>query len=255
MAYGIKEDADHLKQRNFSGYMKLVLMQPYFFPYIGYFTLIKYADVFVVFDTAQYIRRGWINRNRILGPCGEPVYINVSTIKSPQNTMIKSIKLSESAEWKQTILKNLEVYKKIAPYYDEVLNLLSNCLDYTTDSLAEFNTNALIQVCEFLGIDHNIKWLSDLNIEFKEIQKPDDWGLQLSEFYGANMYINAPGGQGIYSKEKYSQHGIELAFYTSQLLPYDQKQGSFHKGLSILDVLMFNSKNDVNKMIDAYEIL
>ena len=110
-------------------------------------------------------------------------------------------------------------------------------------------------MCEFLGINHNIKWLSDLDIVFKEIQKPDDWGLQLSEFYGAHTYINAPGGQEIYCKEKYSRHGIELVFYAPKFLHYDQKQESFHKGLSIIDVLMFNSKEEVNKMIDAFEVL
>ena len=251
----IKEDANYFNQRDFSGDMKLVLMQPYFFPYIGYFTLIKHADVFVVFDTAQYIRRGWINRNRIIGPKGEPVYINASTIKAPQDTMIQSIKLNEAVEWEKTVLKSLEVYKKTAPHYEEVWNLLKDCLEYPTDSLAEFNINALIQVCDFLGINHNIKRLSDLDIEFKEIQTPDDWGLQLSKFYGAHTYINAPGGQGIYCKDKYSQHGIELVFYNTEFLPYDQKQESFHKGLSIIDVLMFNSKQEVNKMIDAFEVL
>lgn len=255
MTFGIKEDAIYSNQKKFPEYMKVVLMQPYFFPYIGYFTLVKHTDVFVVFDTAQYIRRGWINRNRIISPSGKPVYLNASIKKAPQDTMIKSIQLKESDEWKREVLKKLEVYKKKAPYYDEVRNLVNKCLEYPTDSLAEFNINALIQVCDFLGIDHNIKRLSELDIEFKNIEKPDDWGLQLSKFYGANRYINAPGGQEIYCKEKYSRHGIELVFYTPEFLPYDQKQESFHAGLSIIDVLMFNSREEVDKMIDAYEVL
>ena len=255
MIYKVEEDAASFNGWSSSENIKLVLMQPYFFPYIGYFTLLKHTDVFVVFDTAQYIRRGWINRNQIIGPTGNPVYINASIIKKPQDALIKSMELSESAEWKKTVLDKLEFYKKTAPYYKEVRNLVSDCLEYPTASLSEFNINALIKVCDFLEINHNIKRLSEMGVEFKDIEKPDDWGLQLSKYYGAHTYVNASGGQRIYSKEKYLSHGVELVFYIPEIPPYDQKQESFHRALSIIDVLMFNSKEEVHEMIDAYEVI
>ncbi|MFC6039450.1 WbqC family protein [Paenisporosarcina macmurdoensis] len=235
--------------------MKIVLMQPYFFPYIGYYTLIKQSDIFVVFDTAQYIRRGWVNRNRILGTNGEPIYINASIVKAPRETPINEIKLSESSEWKENILKKLEVYKHLSPYYDDVRDLVRECLENQSIHLSDLNINTLKKINNFLGIKNNITRLSDLDIEFKDIQQPDDWGLQLSKFFNAESYINAPGGENIYSKDKYLQQEVELNFYKNNLNPYDQKHVLFQKGLSIIDVMMFNSKTEIIDMIDDYRII
>lgn len=235
--------------------MKIVLMQPYFFPYIGYFTLIKHSDLFVAFDTAQYIRRGWIHRNRILGPDGEPKYINVSIIKAPQDIQIQSVQISETEEWKEKILLSLEAYKNSAPYYEETYELVRGCLSFPTASLSELNIHILEKVSEYLGYERNIKKLSDLNIPFADIQEPDDWGLQLSKACGADNYINASGGQGIYDRKKYAMQGVNLDFYKSLLPVYDQKQPRFQEGLSIIDAMMFNSKEQVNRMIDDFIIL
>lgn len=235
--------------------MKIVLMQPYFFPYVGYFTLLKHSELFVVFDTAQYIRRGWIHRNRIIGPKGDPVYISACVEKSAQKTKIESVQLKETSEWKEKLMKSLEVYRKTAPHYEEVRKLVLDCISYPSECLVDFNIYSLEKVCEYLGFEPHIKRLSEMDIPFKDIRNPDDWGLQLSKFYGADTYINAPGGQQLYSKEKYEQSGVKLVFYQSRMQPYDQRQETFHCGLSILDILMFNSKEEVNEMIDDYVIL
>ena len=235
--------------------MKIVLMQPYFFPYIGYYTMIKHSDMFIVFDTAQYIRRGWVNRNRIIDRNGEPLYINASIVKAPRETPINEIKLIESNEWKENILKKLEVYKHLSPYYGDVRDLVRDCLKNQTIYLSDLNVNILKQINNFLGIKNNISRLSDLDIEFKGIQQPDDWGLQLAKFFKAESYINAPGGENIYSKEKYLQQEVDLYFYKNNLNPYNQKHDLFQKGLSIIDVMMFNSKSEIIDMIDDYTIL
>lgn len=211
--------------------------------------------MFVVFDTAQYIRRGWVNRNRIIDTNGEPLYINASIVKAPRETPINEIKLSESNEWKENILKKLEVYKHLSPYYGDVRDLVRDCLKNQTIYLSDLNVNILIQINNFLGIKNNITRLSDLDIEFKGIQQPDDWGLQLSKFFNAKSYINAPGGGNIYSKDKYLQQEVDLNFYKNNLNPYDQKHDLFQGGLSIIDVMMFNSKSEIIDMIDDYTIL
>jgi len=121
--------------------------------------------------------------------------------------------------------------------------------------LSDLNVNILIQINNFLDIKNNISRLSDLDIEFKGIQQPDDWGLQLSKFLKAESYINAPGGENIYSKEKYLQQEVDLYFYKNNLNPYNQKHDLFQRGLSIIDVMMFNSKSEIIDMIDDYTIL
>lgn len=233
--------------------MKVVLMQPYFFPYLGYYTLMKHADRFVVFDTAQYIRRGWIHRNRILGSNGEPSYINASVVKAPRDTPIYEMKMHTASDWKETIMKGLQVYQKTAPYFEEVRELVRDCLAFPTDDLTDFNVNVLKQTANYLGMETHITKLSDLDIEFRDVQEPDDWGLQLSKSLHAATYVNAPGGQAIYSREKYARHGVELNFYQTNLHPYDQKQEQFQTGLSIIDVMMFNSKAEINHMIDDFQ--
>lgn len=235
--------------------MKIVLMQPYFFPYIGYFTLIKHTDMFVVFDMAQYIRRGWIHRNRILGFHGEPVFVNAQIVKAPQNTPIHQIKLKSGDGWKEEILKKVEAYRNIAPYYQEVYHLVESCLNASGSSLAELNVHSIIAVSEFLGLSPNMVQLSELNINLEDIQQPDDWGLRVAQYYGADEYINAPGGQEFYSREKYGQNGVEMFFYRAKLPPYNQRTPVFHAGLSIIDVMMFNTKEEIHQMIDDFDIL
>ena len=110
--------------------MKLGIMQPYFFPYLGYFSLINYVDEFIIFDPVQYIRKGWINRNRVLKKGGGVKYINITVEKHCLGTLIKDIRLSTTQDWRNKILRNLDYYEKKAPYYYEVKELLSSCFCY-----------------------------------------------------------------------------------------------------------------------------
>ncbi|MDN7244596.1 WbqC family protein [Planococcus shenhongbingii] len=235
--------------------MKIVLMQPYFFPYLGYFTLLKKSDLFVVFDTAQYIRRGWVHRNRIIGPNGEPTYINALIIKAPQDTPIHHIQLNDLDRWKQEVLRKIEVYKYSAPNYREVYQLVEQCLNVPVSYLADLNVHCLHAVSDYLEIPRNIIRLSEQNLSFDDIHKPDDWGLKISQYYGAETYINAPGGQEFYNKDKYEKHHIDMLFYKTKLTPYNQNLPAFQPGLSIIDVMMFNTKKEIHQMLDDYEIL
>ena len=100
--------------------MKVAIMQPYFFPYIGYFSLIKNTDHFVFFDTPQYIRKGWINRNRIIGGGGKDIYFTVPIVKAPQDTAIRDIKIDTGSNWQEKMRGQLSIYKKRAPFYRDV---------------------------------------------------------------------------------------------------------------------------------------
>ena len=108
--------------------MKLALMQPYFFPYLGYFDIINSVDKWVVFDNAQYIRRGWIHRNRILHPRKGWQYIVVPIKKHSHKTVIKDIMIDNEQNWKRKIIRKLQHYKKKAPYFDETIAFVEDCL-------------------------------------------------------------------------------------------------------------------------------
>ena len=125
--------------------MKLGIMQPYFFPYLGYFDLINYSEKWVVFDDVQYIRHGWINRNRILHPTNGWSYIIVP-VKYSRNTRIREVTIIEDGKWKKRIRGQLQIYKKKAPYYRAVISLVEECFEFNSDSISRFNTFALGKV-------------------------------------------------------------------------------------------------------------
>jgi len=235
--------------------MKLGLMQPYFFPYLGYFSLIKNTDCFIFFDTPQYERRGWMNRNRIINANGEVAYISVPLNKAPQQTAIKDMTIDNSQKWGESMLGKLVYYKKNAPYYEKVSNFFSSLITPQTDSLADLNISTTIAVAQYLGIDTKFETLSKMNLMIGEINAPDEWALEITKALGYETYVNPPGGMSFYDKNKYLDHNITLEFLQADLRPYDQKLDHFEPGLSILDVMMFNAPEEIREMLDEYTII
>ncbi len=127
--------------------MRLGIMQPYFFPYIGYFSLIKHTDMFILFDTVQFIRHGWIARNRILKPDEGWQYIVVPLKKHSRETLIKDIKIANDQNWKQRIIGQLQHYKKCAPNYQKVLDLIGNLFNQEYEGIVRLNKAAIEAVC------------------------------------------------------------------------------------------------------------
>lgn len=237
--------------------MKLGIMQPYFFPYIGYFALIKYTDKWIVFDTVQYIEKGWINRNRIIHPTQpEATYFTIPLEKHKQSTIIKDIKISSDKSYKDKIIGQLNTsYKKRAPYFKEVMEVVTNCLDYEETDLTKLNIYAMEKVCEYIGIPFKYQVFSKMNLEIEQVSDPGEWALNISKALKVTSYVNPPGGIELFSKEKFNDAGIALEFLKPNLCEYNQKKKSFLPGLSIIDVMMFNSKEEIIKMLDDFEII
>lgn len=159
--------------------MILGIMQPYFFPYLGYFDLINYSERWIVFDTVQYIRHGWINRNRILHPAEGWSYIIVP-VKFSRETAINEVHIAEDGKWKKRIIGQLQHYKKQAPHYRAVINLLEACFAFNGTLLSEFNTLSLQKICTYLGIPFNYSVFSSMNLDLDPVEEPGDWALRIS---------------------------------------------------------------------------
>ncbi len=172
--------------------MKLAIMQPYFFPYLGYFDLINKVDEWIVFDTSQYTNKSWMNRNRILNPAGSWQYILAPVKKHHQTTPFNQIELSTNLDWKDGILRQLLHYKKYAPYFADVMAFLDECFSGSETHLAHFNSNVFQKVCHKLGIYKPIQIFSEMNLELGQINGPGDWALMISQAVGASEYINRP---------------------------------------------------------------
>lgn len=234
--------------------MRLGIMQPYFFPYIGYFSIIKHVDKFILLDDVQFIRHGWIERNRILKQTGGWQYISVPLEKHEQKTIIKDIRVDNSKEWKKKILAQIEHYRK-APYYWTVRNMLLDIFSREYDDITSVDLACLQKVEEYLGFDTSIEVFSKMGIEIETVMAPDEWALNICKgIDGVSEYWNPPGGKNFFHQEKYKNSGIQLKFLQVEMTPYNQCRNGFEEGLSILDVMMFNSKENINIMLDRYKI-
>ena len=234
--------------------MKVAVMQPYFFPYIGYFSLMDVADHFVFFDTPQYQRKSWMLRNRIYDhtPQGWQ-YFRLNIEKAPQQTSLADIRLKEQAGWGK-IFKQIQMYKKKAPYYEEVRELLELISSGKFEKLAEFNCHSLEYIAEYLGIDCQFSTFSELGVEVPEECPAGEWALYTCLKLGAEEYINPEGGTDLFDREKYDANNIRLSFLKHNLPVYPQATEVFTQGLSIIDLLMFNSKEQLMSILRDYTL-
>lgn len=236
--------------------MTLGIMQPYFFPYLGYYSLINCANYFILFDTPQYIRHGWVNRNRILSATENPTYITVPIQKTGQQTPINEIKIDNTQNWKKTIIGKLSFYKRIsAPYYKDTICLVEDLLVHDYIKLSDLNAFTLKETCQYLGITTKIESFSSLNLTLDNINEPDDWALQITQQLKYDTYINPPGGMSFFVPTKYRNNGIELKFQEFIPTQYAQHISHFEPNLSILDCLMFCRPCEILDMLDNYRYL
>jgi hypothetical protein len=228
-------------------------MQPYFFPYLGYFDLINYSERWIVFDTAQYIRHGWVNRNRILHPNEGWQYIIVPLKKHGREILIKDIEINEEPKWIYRVMGQIQHYKEKAPFFGDTYRLLEHCLHMKEVSLSRLNVAILERICQYLGIKFEYEYLSEMNLTFGPIEGPGDWALRISEAMGANEYVNPPGGKKIFNMSKFKELGMRLTFRDLPPIMYQCPGYHFIPYLSILDVLMWNSPDQVKAYLDKHK--
>lgn len=237
--------------------MKLGIMQPYLFPYIGYFQLINYCDKWIVFDNVQYIERGWMNRNRIIHPTKpEIIYFTIPLEKHSRNILIKDVKIDEGSNYKEKILSQLTAsYKKRAPYFNKVYKLVDDVLSYNTEYLSELSVYSLKKTCEYLEIKFNYEIFSDMNLDIDSVNDSGEWALNISKKMKASKYVNPIGGIELFDNKKFIDANIELGFLKPIFKEYNQKKSMFFPGLSIIDIMMFNSVDKIKDMLKSFDIL
>lgn len=234
---------------------RVAIMQPYFFPYLGYFSLIKHTDEFILFDTVQFIRHGWIERNRILKQPEGWLYVRVPLEPHHRETLIKDIRIDNTKDWRNVILSQIQPYKKNAPHYNQTKQVIEKSLGHEFDDIVSLNKSVLNEVCQYLGITRELPVFSQMGLPIEETKAPDEWALNICKALGeVDEYWNPPGGKEFFDKSKYDKAGIELKFHHVNLQKYDQKRQPFEAGLSIIDVMMFNSPQEINVMMDNYNV-
>lgn len=223
--------------------LRMAGMQPYFFPYLGYWQLIDAVDCFVLFDEAQYMKGGWINRNRVLKPNGGWQYIHVPVAKHPRGAAIRDVRIASGEDWQTRIVNQLAHYRSIAPHFADTSELVRACLDGGEKlGISALNCRVIRQVCAALEIRSEIVVSSDHGFDYVDVAGPGDWALAHARQMGAGEIVNPITGIALQDIGKLTAHGIGLsALHSPSGVVYSQGgKAPFEAGLSIIDVLMFN---------------
>ena len=230
--------------------MKLGIMQPYFFPYIGYFQLIKAVDKFVFYDDVTYIKNGWINRNRILLQ-NQAHYITVHIKGASSHKFINEIEIIDNRyKLRKTILS---AYSK-APYFKEIWWLIEEVLEFETKNISQLAQYSVIQISKYLGINADFEVSSKDYMKTRNV-KFEDRLIAICSINNALEYINPIGGIELYKKSNFMREGIKLSFLKPQPVDYNQFGNAFVQNLSIIDVLMFNPISKIQRMLNSFELL
>jgi len=227
--------------------MRLAIMQPYFFPYIGYFQLIAAVDIFIVYNNIKYTKKGWINRNRMLQN-GKDVMFSLPL--KGDSDFLDVCERNLAADFnRDKLLNQFKGAYRRAPYFAQTLPLVEQIVRYEEANLFRFLHHSIARTCEHLGITTEIRISSDIDIDHG--LKNQDKVLALCAAVGASTYINAIGGMELYSKETFREKGIDLKFIQSKSFEYPQFGNEFVPWLSIIDVMMFNPLDTIRTCIST----
>jgi len=223
--------------------------QPYLFPYIGYWQLINLSDVYVISDSMQYIKKGYINRNSILVD-GKKHLFTLEVLGVHADTLINEVKVGNNS--KKIIKSIFHAYKK-APYFNEVYPLIEKILLNREKNLAKYIGYSIKEIAQYLGINTEFIYLSDLQGE--TTLKAQARTIDICKKVGATEYINAIGGVELYNKKDFLKEGIELSFLETENIEYKQFDNEFVSYLSIIDIMMFNSKEKIKEILQKYTLV
>lgn len=208
-------------------------MQPYFLPYVGYFQLISSADIFVSLDDVNFINRGWINRNSLCFN-GRKTIFSLPLARASQNRLINEIEISsEFGSWRDRFLRSLKSWYGKQEYFDEGMGFVESILSPPSFKIADINFESLRIASEKLGLKTSFRRASELNIPRT---KGASRLLAIARHFGADTYVNAPGGKGLYCDAMFEPYGVDLRFLKTKLNEYSMPE--WMPGLSILDAVM-----------------
>lgn len=232
--------------------MKIGIMQPYFLPYTGYWQLLNAVDKYVIYDDVNYIKGGWINRNRILIN-KEAKYFNVKLNGASPNKLINEVEVSLDEVYQKKLLKTIEENYKKAPFFYKIFPVIQRIVENKEINLAKYLEYSIREICSYLDIKTEL--IISSNLEKNNSLKGKDKVIEICKKLGGSEYYNAIGGQELYSFEEFKSNGIELKFLKTEEINYQQFSNEFVPYLSILDVMMFNSKEKVKEFLNNYSLI
>ena len=215
----------------------VVIHQPDFLSYLGFFHRLLYADLLVILDTAQFVdgtSKSWTNRDKIKTPQGEK-WLTVSVKKAPKDTPINQIELSQSVDWKTNNLNLIRENYKYAPYFAQIYTHLEKLYSYDGLRLLDFNLRSIEMLLSLFGIGIETMLAGALKCEGRK----NGLLANILRKVGATHYLSGVGAQAYFEAEPFRAAGIEVIWQEFSHPFYPQMHGKFIPYLSSID-LLFN---------------
>lgn len=230
-------------------------MQPYFFPYLGYYQLLQASDTFVFFDDVNYINKGWINRNNMIQK-DKPLMFTVPLLKASQNRLINEIELLDFDKWKNGFLKQIQHNYSKAPFYTTIISWLNNVFDSQHFThIGQLAMASISSVASLLELEVQLLKSSDIGYTREDTSSGQDKILSICSILKADHYINAINGRELYNQESFVTKNVLLSFIQMPEISYHQWNNTpFVPYLSILDVLMFNGTEKTKQLLQLYSL-
>lgn len=235
--------------------MKVGIMQPYFLPYLGYWQLMNAVDCYVIYDNIQFTKNSWIRRNRILSD-GKDKLFTLPLKKDSDYLDIRERFLADTFnQEKRKMMRMIEASYKMAPMFEAAFPIVKEVFEYDNKNLFEYIYFSICRVREYLGIKTNMIISSTLDIDFS--LKGKDKVLSICKKMGATDYYNAINGIPLYEpyRSEFKRAGINLWFLKMNEFVYPQFKNAFVPNLSIVDVMMFNSKDKIQQMLNEFTLI
>lgn len=224
------------------------LMQPYFFPYLGFFELVSRADVHVHYGTASFSKNGWTNRNRVSDGRGGWTYFGFSVLKSPLGTPIDQIRLADKARDKKRLLGLLMNYRR-APYFTEVAELVESVIEMDTDLLCDIAVASVEKSAVHLGLGATFRRSDDLDVDYSGDAQSKV--LAVCRQLEATSYVNLSGGRSLYDERAFTAVDVELTFTSPEPISLPGRPSG--EVLSVIDTMMFNSPATIKEALTRGE--
>ena len=232
--------------------MNVAIMQPYFFPYIGYYQLFAATDCFVILDDVNFIKKGWIHRNRILRGEQECMF-TLAINGASQYKLINELTIFESESTKRAILNSITVSYQNAPFYEARRALLEDIILFPEENLSHYLSYGLRRLAKYLNL--NPRFIMSSDIPKDASLAGQDRIVEICKILGAARYINPIGGITLYEESAFRMSAIDLLFIKAQSKPYRQFGSAFIPHLSIIDALMFNRLDQIQEELMRFKLI
>lgn len=227
----------------------VAIMQPYLFPYLGYYQLVSRVKTFVYLDDVNFIKKGYINRNYIRLN-NKPYRFTLPIINASQN---RSINKHYFLDYEGKMLDFISHSYKKAPNFFQVMPIITNIFTQTDRNVAKLAARSIEGVFNYLGLNRHFLFSSEIP-KNNELYSQDRI-IDICKILGAQRYTNAIGGLNLYNREEFKLAGIELEFIRKGNLTYKASGYPFIPNLSIIDALMICSTNEIHNLLENYDVI